>query len=529
MHPPDDEAGGASVGMRQSLASLGMALAASGGMPSSPTSSSLSSFQAPDGTAVDPPRPQPTPVLPLQPPHVSRTPAETFRILSDACLEHGITAFDVYGDFEGSSGSSSFLREFERTVADEVGFDDAVFMPSGVMAQSIALLIHHHRSSTSQEGEDPRGVEDGTPNTNGGCFACHESSHLLLHEQHAYRELLGMEALVLPSPPTTRETSSIVDDLKAARGPPNVQLGALPLDSATVRRELDAHFQQPYGTSHEPQRRRLSTLVLEAPHRELGGKVTSLQDIWDMKDYCRTRSIRFHCDGARIFEASAAYAPSATLRQVSEPFDSMYVSFYKGLGGMSGAMLLGSPAFCNEARIWLRRFGGNLYTLLPYAVSAWIGFRQNWLLLADPASNPSDAALPVPPPLSFVDKKDRMVEIVAALSSDPEISRVVTFDPEVPHVNMVHGYLRWDPATCQQALDAVEARRGIRVLVRVRPVDSASLKRGAYALGYRSYFEWTIGEGNGRIPIDKIVEGWLELAKELLLHPDRIAQSRADG
>jgi Beta-eliminating lyase len=508
--------------MRQSLASLGMALAASGGMPSS-TSSSFFSLQAKDGTALEPPA-QPTPVLSLQPPHVSRTPAETFRILSDACLEHGINAFDVYGDYEATS-NSSFLRQFERTVADEVGFDDAVFMPSGVVAQSIALLIHHHRSSTSQEGEDPRGVEDGAPHTNRGCFACHESSHLLLHEQHAYRELLGMEALVLPSPPTTSTTaSSSIDDLEASQGPSNVKLGALPLDFATVRRELDGYSQQQQQQDNAPserrRQRRLSTLVLEVPHRELGGKVTSLQDILDMKDYCRARNVRFHCDGARIFEAAAAYAPSATLRQVSEPFDSMYVSFYKGLGGMSGAMLLGSTEFCNEARIWLRRFGGNLYTLLPYAVSGWIGFRQNWLLLDDPASNPSDAVLPVPPlPLSFIDKKDKMVDIVAALSSHPDISKVVTFDPEVPHVNMVHGYLRWDPATCQEALDAVEARRGIRVLVRVRPVDSAPLKRAAYALGYRSYFEWTMGEGNGRIPTHQVVEGWTEFAKELLLRP----------
>jgi threonine aldolase len=517
--------------MRRSLASLGMALAASGGMPSSPTSSSFSSLQASTTSALELAVPHPTAVLSLQPPHVPHTPAETFRILSDACLEHGINAFDVYGDFESSPGSSC-LREFERTVADELGFDDAVFMPSGVMAQSIALLIHYHRSSSSNGDTSSRDEKDMSrgDHTNGGCFACHESSHLLLHEQDAYRELLGMEALVLPSPPTTSTTAtSIVDDLKAAQGPSNVKLGALPLDFATVRRELDAYFkQQDNAPSDRRRQRRLSTLVLEVPHRELGGKVTSLKDIWDMKDYCRNSNVRFHCDGARIFEASAAYAPLATLRQVSEPFDSMYVSFYKGLGGMSGAMLLGSTAFCHEARIWLRRFGGNLYTLLPYAVSGWIGFRQNWLLLDDAISNPSDAALPVPP-LSFVDKKDKMVEIVAVLSSHPEISRVVTFDPEVPHVNMVHGYLRWDPTICQQALDAVEARLGIRVLVRVRPLESASLKRAAYALGYRSYFEWTIGEGNGSIPIDKIVEGWTEFAKELLLHPDRIAQSSADG
>ena len=127
----------------------------------------------------------------LQPPHVPRSPSETFRTLSDACREHGIDAFDVYGDFGASSSepssTPSFVRTFERSMADELGFDDAVFMPSGVMAQSIALLAHRAASKPYDEE---------------GCFACHESSHLLLHEQDAYRELLGMGALVLPSPTT---------------------------------------------------------------------------------------------------------------------------------------------------------------------------------------------------------------------------------------------------------------------------------------------------------------------------------------
>jgi threonine aldolase len=48
-------------------------------------------------------------------------------------------------------------------------------------------------------------------------------------------------------------------------------------------------------------------------------------------------------------------------------FDTVYVSFYKGLGAVTGAMLLGSTSyFQDHARIWLRRFGGNLFSHLPY-------------------------------------------------------------------------------------------------------------------------------------------------------------------
>lgn len=40
---------------------------------------------------------------------------------------------------------------------------------------------------------------------------------------------------------------------------------------------------------------------------------------------------------------------------------------------MTGAMLVGSDAFVAEARVWLRRFGGNVYTSLPYALSGLHG------------------------------------------------------------------------------------------------------------------------------------------------------------
>jgi Beta-eliminating lyase len=478
-------------------------------------------------------------------------------------------------------------------MADELGFEDAVFMPSGVMAQSIALLVHHHNSSrndTTTTRSDAARVNPARRDvarhgaSGGGCFACHESSHLLLHERDAYRELLGMEVLVLPSPPPSSETASSscscscgsTDDGSTATIDPatTADVGSLPLDFDTVRRELDRHYfeqrqQQQHDDDnnnsnddsardqhHRHQRQaqpRLSTLVLEVPHRELGGKLTSLHDMRKMKEYCRRRNVRFHCDGARIFEASASASSAAAassrlsqtdaLRQLAEPFDSMYVSMYKGLGGMAGAMLLGSSDFCTEARVWLRRFGGNLYTLLPYAISGYVGLRKHWLLLLDDddygndktatttsahPTNDGVAASLLPPdeaPLSFVDKKRKMVDIVAALSLHDDIGKVVTFDPNVPEINMVHGYLRHGVATSQQALGAVEVRTGIRVLDRVRPVINSPAtprKQRAGDLGYRSFFEWTIGEANGRIPTDKVVEGWAELAKELARLPNPV-------
>jgi threonine aldolase len=237
------------------------------------------------------------------------------------------------------------------------------------------------------------------------------------------------------------------------------------------------------------------TLILELPHRELGGKCTPWQDILRMRDYSDSHNMKLHCDGARIFEATVGYDKS--LNEVAEPFDSLYISFYKGLAGLSGAMLLGSSSFCAEARLWLRRFGGNLYTLIPYAMSGWTGYRKHWV----DESN-----------MTFRAKRDKLLRIVDALSSEVHVRSCVSFDPELPHVNMIHGYLFKTKQQCMDAVDLVEKQCGVRVLSRLRDVEESD---PAYREGFRSKFEWTMGEANGAIDDEVFLRGWKEFAAAL--------------
>lgn len=213
-------------------------------------------------------------------------------------------------------------------------------MPSGVMAQNIALLIH---------SRNIRGAENKDTSMS---FACHHSSHLLLWEENSYSELIGMNAVVIDTSQNTYASSV---------GVPPIRLS-----------DVESTLSETYST--------LSSFILELPHRELGGKLTPWDDVVRIGELCKKRGIRYHCDGARIFEAAAGY--DMELRQVAEPFDSIYISFYKGLGAISGAMLIGKKEFCDEARIWLRRFGGNLYTLLPYFMSGYMLYglqsARNW-------------------------------------------------------------------------------------------------------------------------------------------------------
>jgi threonine aldolase len=59
-----------------------------------------------------------------------------------------------------------------------------------------------------------------------------------------------------------------------------------------------------------------------------------------------------------------------TPAEIAALFDSVYVSFYKGLGGLGGCCLAGEEAVIAEARTWRRRHGGTLFALWPYAASA---------------------------------------------------------------------------------------------------------------------------------------------------------------
>ena len=69
------------------------------------------------------------------------TPQETFLKLAEDCTTLGVDKQDVYGDFFASVDSSWLLR-FEKEVSDRLGKEKGLFIPSGVMAQQIALLNH---------------------------------------------------------------------------------------------------------------------------------------------------------------------------------------------------------------------------------------------------------------------------------------------------------------------------------------------------------------------------------------------------
>jgi threonine aldolase len=205
-------------------------------------------------------------------------------------------------------GTGERLERLERRTADLLGKEAAVFMPSGTMAQQIAMRIWCER----------RGRRT---------IAFHPTCHLDLHEEKGYERLHGLHATLVGDP------NGLVDlaDLEKLREP-------------------------------------IAALLLELPQREIGGRLPEWDDLLAQTAWARENDVALHLDGARLWEAQPYYGrPHA---EIAALFDSVYVSFYKGLGGMAGAVLAGDAELVSEARVWQRRHGGTLVTMFPYVIAA---------------------------------------------------------------------------------------------------------------------------------------------------------------
>ena len=149
-------------------------------------------------------------------------------------------------------------------------------------------------------------------------------------------------------------------------------------------------------------------------------------------------------DGARLWEAREHFAPKS-LADLCAPFDSVYVSFYKGIGALAGAMLLGPEDFIAEARIWRRRQGGTLVQLHAFVASA--AMRLDLQLANMPAY------------------RARALGFAAGLST---IDGIVV-DPQPPQVNLFHVHFAAPPAALMAARDRIASEDGAWLAQRFAP------------------------------------------------------------
>jgi threonine aldolase len=226
---------------------------------------------------------------------------------------------DAFNDIDGQMesdmyGTGTIIEDFQDKMAGYLGKEAAVFFPSGTMAQQIAVRMWC----------DKKGIKK---------VAYHPLSHLEIHEEDVLKELHHIKPVLLADKNRLIELEDVVS------------------------MEED-----------------VACLLLELPQREIGGQLPDYESLEAISAYCHEKGIKLHLDGARLFEILPHYQKSAA--EICKLFDSVYVSLYKGIGGVAGAILAGDHAFMEESKIWKRRLGGDLISLYPYIISADYYFNQ---------------------------------------------------------------------------------------------------------------------------------------------------------
>ena len=265
-------------------------------------------------------------------------------------------------------GDGGVVAELEAEIAGLLGKPAAVYLPSGTMAQQSVLRVHADRRQRRT-------------------VVYHPLCHLDRHEDRAFQRLHGLTGR--PAGDPVRLMTA--DDLTAIAEPPGA-------------------------------------LLIELPQRDLGGQQPDWDDLRAQTGWASERGAAAHLDGARLWESAAGYGrPPA---EIAALFDTVYVSFYKGIGALAGCCLAGPADILAEVREWRKRMGGTLYGLWPGAASALSCLRRRLPLM--------------PAYLSHAR------EIAAALREAPGV-RVV---PDPPQVCLMHLLL----STTQESF-ATAARR----------------------------------------------------------------------
>ncbi len=136
---------------------------------------------------------------------------------------------------------------------------------------------------------------------------------------------------------------------------------------------------------------------------------------------------------------------------------------------------------------------------LTYAVSGSSGYQKYW---KDSKQRNN---------LTFLEKKEKLVRVAKVFSSEESIiSQVVTFEPPVPQVNMVHLYLRPSLEDCNRIRDQVQEQLGVSIFHRIRAIEEDD---PAFEEGFRSKFELSIGQANGSVPDNVWIQAWTEFCK----------------
>jgi threonine aldolase len=249
-------------------------------------------------------------------------------VLTDVERIHELTR--LMGKYEKAGDvylAGGVVAELERKVAEMVGKEDAAFLPTGTLANNLAVrvLCGDHRHALVQR-----------------------ESHLYLDEADSASLLSGINLV----------------PLAAGKAAPSYEEVAAAIDSA----------------EHGPYPLAVGAISIESPVRRANGASVPYALVEKISTLARSKGIGMHLDGARVLLLSGT--EGFDLVRYSALFDTVYVSMYKYLGSPFGAVLAGNKATIAKVKDLRHAYGGLIYhgwqSALP-ALDALPGFQQRFI------------------------------------------------------------------------------------------------------------------------------------------------------
>lgn len=200
-------------------------------------------------------------------------------------------------------GEDPSVNKLEALSAEMFGMEAGLFCPTGTMTNQIGIKCH------TQPGDE---------------VICDKLSHVYIYEGGGIAFNSGCQ----------------VNPLEGDRG--------------RITADQVLHAINP----DDVHKARTSLVSLENTANRGGGSCYDFADIQMIKEVCLANNLKFHLDGARLF--NAIVASTETPKQYGEIFDSISICLSKGLGTPIGSVLLGKKDFIKKARRVRKAFGGGM-------------------------------------------------------------------------------------------------------------------------------------------------------------------------
>ena len=197
-------------------------------------------------------------------------------------------------------------QALEQRIAELTGKPAAIWMPTGTMGQALAARLHCESRGNYR-------------------LALHPNSHLLLHEQGGARYVHGLDPVEIGEWAKVLTASDLPDNAGCA--------------------------------------------IVELGQRHNGGLLPRWGVLEALKARATELNLPLHMDGARLW-STRPHFDNRSYAEICEGFASVYVSLYKDIGAIGGAVLAGEEAFIEQMRTWRARLGGMFPMAWPNTADA---------------------------------------------------------------------------------------------------------------------------------------------------------------